>query len=73
MTFEIWQDGFMIQGMHSPQQPFLRATKEAETFDEAVAKHVAEDLEDKDLYSFRDGKHYIWGCRLSDKNIFKPW
>lgn len=73
MKFEIWQDGFMVQGMDSPQQPFLRATKEANTFDEAVTKHIEEDLEEKHLYSFRDNKHYIWGCKLSDKNDFKSW
>lgn len=73
MIFEIWQDGFMVQGMESPQQPFLVIEKEAETFDEAVAKYVAEDLEEKHLYSFRDGKHYIWGCRLSNQNDFKHW
>jgi len=73
MIFEIWQDGFMIQGMDQPQQPFLRATKEADTFDEAVAKYIAEDLEEKHLYSFKNGVHSIWGCRLADKNIFKPW
>ena len=71
MKFEIWMDGFMVQGMDTPEQPFLRAIKEADTFNEAVAKYVAEDLEDKSLYSFRNGQHYIWGCRLSDKNDFK--
>lgn len=73
MKFEIWMDGFMVQGMDQPQQPAIQATKEADTFDEAVAKYVAEDLKEKNLYSFRDDKHYIWGCRLSDKNDFKHW
>lgn len=52
MIFEIWMDGFMVQGMEQPQQPFLRGTKEAETFDEAVTKHIEEDLQEKNLYSF---------------------
>jgi len=69
--FEIWQNGFMIQGMDSPQQPFLRARKKATTFDEAVAKYLEENPEVKSLYSTQNGKHYIWGCRLSDKNDFK--
>lgn len=72
MIFEIWMDGFMVQGMEQPQQPGIRAIKEADTFDEAVAKYVEEDLQEKNLYSKEDGKHYIWGCRLSDKNDFKP-
>ena len=71
MTFEIWMDGFMAQGMDSPQQPMLRSIKEADTFDEAVAKYVEEDMQEKDLYSFRNGEHYIWGCKLSNKNNFR--
>jgi hypothetical protein len=73
MKFEIWQDGFMVQGMEQPQQPFLLAIKNADTFDDAVTAYVVNDLEEKHLYSFRNGTHYIWGCRLSDKNDFKPW
>lgn len=64
-------DGFMVQGMDSPARPSIVAEKEASTFDDAVAKYVEEDLEEKNLYSVREGKHYIWGCRLSDKNDFK--
>lgn len=58
MVYEIWQEGFMIQGMDFPAKAEFVGKVEADSFKEACDKHYKGNL----LYDSE--RLALWGCGL---------
>lgn len=58
--FEIWQEGFLIQGMDSPAGASYIGRFKAETFKEACVKAFGENE------YFSPEYLTFWGCKLYD-------
>jgi len=58
MIYNIWQEGFMIQGMDMPAKAEFVTTVEAASFQDACDKFYFGNL----LYDSRTLS--VWGCRL---------
>lgn len=63
--WEIWVEGYLCTGMEGiPAKATREAVVEAETFDEAVKKHVASLPSDQAKYWRKDERGWVmWGCR----------
>lgn len=61
--FDIWTEGFLIQGMDEPAKASLVAKDvEADSFKEAVRKHYSKDGKINSLIDLE--RLTYWGCRL---------
>lgn len=60
MKYEIWAEGFFIQGQSTPSPAFYHGKIEAESFQEACdIRFVNDGLYNRETLS-------LWGCRLFD-------
>lgn len=71
MKYNIWSEGYLVTGMEGiPAKAMLVASDvEGKTFDDAVKNWVAsQDRQELErswgTYSFHEGNHFLWGCRL---------
>lgn len=64
--WSIWAEGYKATGQSS-DAVFL-GTQTAETFDEAVEKHIASASDDERKYYSKSERGYytMWGCRIYD-------
>lgn len=60
--YEVWMEGYSATGDHSNAR--LLGKVIGANFGDAIQK-----LEQATLIESRDGKWYIWGCRLFDNEI----
>lgn len=58
MIYEIWQEGFMIQGIDFAAKAEFIANVKAESFQEACDKHY------KGNPLYNSEHRAVWGCRL---------
>ena len=61
-SYNIWREGFMIQGMDSPATAERIGTEQGETFQDACARL----MEHKKSTTYDPRRNTDWGCRLFD-------
>lgn len=64
-AWDIWAEGFASNGGLESATRLTKTPVEADTFDEAVVKHV-ESASDSHLFHKKDSGWTYWGCRLFD-------
>jgi len=64
IKYTLWIEGFACTG--EKRKASYLGTYKAVTFQEALNKHLKKNNADKKLYTYENGKHYIWKCQVFD-------